>query len=130
MGGEPPSHRPVFSKDRRELALAESKLQSHLMLRERDSLHPECGRFPHSTVGLVADRSAPPPQRARLVLATAPPAAARLVCPPRLHPALGPAVESGLVVGSNYSSGSAVISKQAAESFSTADRPASCKWSG
>jgi hypothetical protein len=34
----PPLHRPVFSKDRRELALAESKLQSHLMLQERRSL--------------------------------------------------------------------------------------------
>jgi len=33
-------------------------------------------------------------------------------------------------VGPNYSSGSAVITKQAAEAFSTADRPASCKWSG
>ena len=33
-------------------------------------------------------------------------------------------------VGSNYSSGSAVVTKQAAEAFSTADRPASCKWSG
>ena len=33
-------------------------------------------------------------------------------------------------VRSNYSSGSAVISKQAAETFSAADRAATCKWSG
>src|ERR1051325_8017365 len=101
MGGEPPLHRPAFSKDRRELALAESKIESHLMLQERDSLRSECGRFPHSTVGLVANRSAPPPWRARLVLATAPPAAGWLVSPPRLHPASGRAVESGLGVTSS-----------------------------
>src|ERR1051325_9370696 len=81
--------------------LAESKLRSHLMLQEHGSLRPKCSGFPHSTVGLVADRSAPPPWRARLVLATAPLTAGRLVFPPRLHPASGRAVESGLGVNSS-----------------------------
>jgi hypothetical protein len=83
-------HRPVFSKDRRELALAESKLQSHLMLQERRShWRSPSVRFPHSTVGPVADRSAPSLWIARLFPATARLAGGWLVALPRLHPASG-----------------------------------------
>src|SRR5678815_3775485 len=89
-----------ISKDRRELALAESKLQSHLILQERRSPRTESIRFPRSTVGLVAHHLAPPPWSARLFPTTAPLAAGWPVARPRLHPASRRAVQSAPAITS------------------------------
>src|SRR6516165_10002657 len=54
------------------------------MLRERRSLGSESVQFPHSTVGLAADRSAPLPQTRRLFPLVALPAVGWLAARPRL----------------------------------------------